>query len=214
MDRLRRGQESRGEIFVLEDETDACEMLSMILIKAGYEVVCFADSSAFLATARKRIPACILLGVFVPGKFGIELLRELHAERYPAPVIVMAGRGNVSLAVSAMKLGAFDFIEKPFQSRELLAGISAALQSYANGPDKFAQLGSLYFPGVEPLSKREREVLEQLVLGASTKEAARSLEISPRTVEDHRSHIMRKLGAKNYADLIRIVMTTPRRLFG
>jgi FixJ family two-component response regulator len=202
--------EGTAEIFVLEDERGVREMLSMLLANAGYRVVCFADASALLATARTRIPACILLDVFVPGKSGLELLAELHTEKYPAPVIIISGRGNITMAVSAMKLGAVDFIEKPFRGCELIARVADALKSYAarhNEPG----LGPLHFPGAEPLSKRELQVLQQFISGASNKEAARALGISPRTVEDHRSHIMKKVGAKNSADLIRIAMRTIRR---
>ncbi|RXH02176.1 response regulator transcription factor [Bradyrhizobium vignae] len=203
--------QSRIELFVLEDERGTREMISMVLTKAGFEVVCFADSDAFLATARKRIPAGMLIDVFVPGKSGIQLLKELQAEKYPAPVIAMSGRGDISLAVSAMKFGALDFIEKPFRGSELLDRITSALQLYEERQRKYAELDLDYFPGAEPLSRRERQVLEHFILGDSNKEAARSLGISPRTVEDHRSHIMRKLGARNYADLIRIVMRTTLR---
>jgi FixJ family two-component response regulator len=213
MDRHPAGQESRAEIFVLEDDRGIRDMLSFVLEKAGYEVVCFADSSAFLATARRRVPACILLDVFLPGKSGIELLRELTAESYPAPVIMMSGRGDIAIAVSAMKLGAFDFIEKPFQGDELVARIRLALQSHAErqSQERRAVLGALHLAGAEPLSRREREVLEQFVTGASTKEVARTLGISHRTVEDHSLQIRRKLGAKNHADLVRIVLRNAHR---
>jgi len=179
----------------------------MLLKKAGYDVVCFADSKALLAAARTRIPACILLDMFVPGRSGLELLEELRGDN-PAPVIMISGHGDVAMAVSAMKLGALDFIEKPFQSRELLARVTAAIELHTERQrqETPSPLRTLYFPGAEPLSKREREVLEQFISGASTKEVARALGISPRTVEDHRSHIMRKLRARNYADLVRIVM--------
>ena len=203
---------SPAEIFVLEDERGVREMLSMVLTKAGYEVVCFADSRAFLATARTRIPACIVLDVFVPGKSGLELLKELQADGYPVPVIMISGRGDVAMAVAAMKLGALDFIEKPFQSCELLARIAGAIEFAERQRQKIpSPLGTLYFPGAEPLSKREREVLEQFLSGASTKEVAWTLGISPRTVEDHRSHIMRKLRARSYADLVRIVISSSQR---
>jgi len=213
MQRPAVGSDPPSEIFVLEDDRGVREMLSILLTKAGYEVVCFADSKAFLAAARTRIPACILLDIFVPGESGLELLEELHGEKYPAPVIMISGRGDVAMAVSAMKFGAFDFIEKPFQGDELLARVTAAIEFHAERQRRETPslLGTLYFPGAEPLSKREREVLEQCISGASTKEVALALGISPRTVEDHRSHIMRKLRARNYADLVRIVMAASRR---
>jgi FixJ family two-component response regulator len=203
---------SHAEIFVLEDERGVREMLSLVLTKSGYEVMCFADSTAFLKTARMRVPTCILLDVFVPGKSGLELLKDLQADEYPAPIIMISGRGDVAMAVSAMKLGALDFIEKPFRSCELLPRITRAIEFYAEHKrqETPSALGSLHFPGTEPLSKREQEVLEQLVSGATTKEVARALGISHRTVEDHRSRIKGKLRAKSYVDLIRIVMSASR----
>jgi FixJ family two-component response regulator len=211
MERHSSGSKSLAEIFVLEEEHGVREMLSMILTKADYEVVCFADSRAFLAAARMRIPACILLDIFVADKSGLELLKELREDRYPAPIIMISGCGDVAMAVSAMKLGALDFIEKPFQCGELLARVTGAIEFAERQRQQTpSALGSLYFPGAKPLSKREREVLEQFISGASTKEVARALGISPRTVEDHRSHIMGKLRAKSYADLVRIVMSASR----
>ena len=211
MERHPSGSKSLAEIFVLEEEHAVREMLSMILTKADYDVVCFADRRAFLAAARMRIPACILLDIFVPDKSGLELLKELREDRYPAPIIMISSCGDVTMAVSAMKLGALDFIEKPFQCGELLARVSGAIEfAKRQRQETPSALGSLYFPGAKPLSKREREVLEQFISGASTKEVARALGISPRTVEDHRSHIMGKLRAKSYADLVRIVMSASR----
>src|SRR5580698_45448 len=170
---------SRGEIFVVDDDPAVRETLSLVLSAGGYEVICFADGAALLAVARSRTPACILLDVHIPGKSGLDILRELHGEDYPAPIFMISGQGDIAMAVSAIKNGALDFIEKPF-------------------------------PGREPLTRREREVLEQFTSGASNKEAGRTLGISPRTIEDHRANIMKKLGAKNAADLVRIVMTAAR----
>ena len=206
------GVKSRSEVFVLEDDRDVREMLSGALTEAGHDVLCFADSCALLALARERIPACILLDVFVPGRSGLELLGELHREQYPAPVLMISGLSDVATAVASIKLGAVDFIEKPLRGPEIVTRVNVAIETQARrqgeGPPC---LGSLHFPGGQPLSKREREVLEQLVAGASTKEAARALGISPRTVEDHRSRIISKVGARNSADLIRIVMAQARR---
>ena len=205
------GVRSRSEVFVLEDDRDVREMLSDLLAEAGYDVICFADSCALLTLARERIPACFLLDVFVPGRSGLELLRELHREQYPAPILMISGLSDVATAVSAIKLGAADFIEKPLRGPEIVSRVNVAIESWARRQgDEPPNLEALHFPGAQPLSKREREVLEQFVAGASTKEAARALGISPRTVEDHRSRIMSKVGARNSADLIRIVMTRAR----
>jgi len=197
---------------VLEDDRGVRDILSTILTEADYEVICFAEGNALLALARTRIPACILLDIFVPGKSGLELLEELHADRYLAPIVMISGHGDVAMTVSAFKLGALDFIEKPFRGPEIVARVSEAIDSYAcrRCEGGGCIIGRLHFRGHEPLSKREQEVLGQFVSGTSTKETARALGLSPRTVEGHRSRIMRKLHAKNCADLMRIVMTAAR----
>ena len=203
---------TRGEIFVVDDDPAVRETLSMVLSAAGYKVICFADGAELLAVARSRTPACILLDVHIPGKSGLDVLRELHGEDYPAPIFMISGHGDIAMAVSAIKNGALDFIEKPFRGSEIVARLDEAIEAYARRQAKApaARIASLHFPGCEPLTRREREVLEQFTSGASNKEAGRHLGISPRTIEDHRANIMKKLGARNAADLIRIVMTTSR----
>jgi FixJ family two-component response regulator len=203
---------SRGEIFVVDDDPAVRETLSMVLSAAGYRVICFADGAALLAVARTRSPSCILLDVHIPGKSGLDILKELHGEDYPAPIFMISGQGDIAMAVSAIRSGALDFIEKPFRGSDIVARLDEAIGAYTRrqAEDSAAKIASLHFPGREPLTRREREVLEQFASGSSNKEAGRRLGISPRTIEDHRANIMKKLGARNAADLIRIVMTTPR----
>jgi FixJ family two-component response regulator len=201
---------SRGEIFVVDDDPAVRDTLSMVLSAGGYEVICFADGAALLAVARNRTPACILLDVHIPGKSGLDILKELHGEDYPAPIFMISGQGDISMAVSAIKSGALDFIEKPFRGTEIVARLNEAIGAYARRHAQNSSIATLHFPGREPLTRREREVLEQFTAGASNKEAGRTLGISPRTIEDHRANIMKKLGARNAADLVRIVMTARR----
>jgi FixJ family two-component response regulator len=205
---------SRGEIFVVDDDPAVRDTLSLVLSAGGYEVICFADGAALLAVARNRTPSCILLDVHIPGKSGLDILRELHGEDYPAPIFMISGQGDIAMAVSAIKNGALDFIEKPFRGTEIVARLDEAIGAYARRQQAQSSLSSsiaaLHFPGREPLTRREREVLEQFTSGASNKEAGRTLGISPRTIEDHRANIMKKLGARNAADLVRIVMTAQR----
>jgi FixJ family two-component response regulator len=205
---------SRGEIFVVDDDPAVRDTLSLVLSTAGYEVICFADGAALLAVSRSRTPAAILLDVHIPGKSGLDILRELHGEEYPAPIFMISGHGDIAMAVSAIKNGALDFIEKPFRGSELVTRLEEAIDAYARRQAQFSgsNIATLHFPGREPLTRREREVLEQFTAGASNKEAGRTLGISPRTIEDHRANIMKKLGAKNAADLVRIVMTAQQRV--
>src|SRR6201992_1804269 len=203
---------SRGEIFVVDDDPAVRETLSIVLSAGGYEVICFADGAALLAVARTRTPACILLDVHIPGKSGLDILKELHGEDYPAPIFIISGQGDIAMAVSAIKNGALDFIEKPFKGNELVARLEEAIEAYArrqaeNAPSKAV---SFHCPGREPLTRRERDVLEQFTGGASNKEAGRALGISPRTLEDHRAHLMTKLVCSDCADLVRIVMMASR----
>lgn len=185
----------------------------MVLSAAGYKVICFADGAALLSVARTRTPACILLDVHIPGKSGLDILRELHGEDYPAPIFMISGQGDIAMAVSAIKNGALDFIEKPFRGSEIVNRLNEAIDAYTRrqAENSASRVASLHFPGREPLTRREREVLEQFTSGASNKEAGRQLGISPRTIEDHRANIMKKLGARNAADLVRIVMTAQRQ---
>src|SRR6185437_536691 len=202
----------RGEIFVVDDDPAVRDTLWMVLSAGGYAVNCFADGAALLSVARSRTPAAILLDVHIPGKSGLDILRELHGEDYPAPIFMISGQGDIAMAVSAIKNGALDFIEKPFRGSEIVARLAEAIGAYARRQGHGASnIATLHFPGREPLTRREREVLEQFTAGASNKEAGRTLGISPRTIEDHRANIMKKLGAKNAADLVRIVMTAQQR---
>jgi FixJ family two-component response regulator len=195
---------SSREIFVVEDDPAVRQTLSVVLSAAGYEVICFLDGDALLATARKRYPLCILLDLHLPGKSGLEILRELSAEHYPAPVFMISGHGTIDLAMQAVRDGAVDFIQKPFRGAELVGRIETALERETTlRASRVGNVPPLNVPGQTALTNREREILTQTLLGKSTKEMSRLYGISPRTVEDHRSNIKRKTGAKTVIELVR-----------
>src|ERR1700694_4437953 len=154
---------SRGEIFVVDDDPAIRETLSVVLSAGGYQVICFADGAALLAVARTRTPSCILLDVHIPGKSGLDILKELHGEDYPAPIFMISGQGDIAMAVSAIKNGALDFIEKPFRGSEIVARLDEAIGVYAcrQAGGSASKVRSMTFPGREPLTRREREVCEQ-----------------------------------------------------
>src|SRR6204780_1791958 len=122
---------SRGEIFVVDDDPAVRETLSLVLSAGGYEVICFADGAALLAVARTRTPSGILLDVHIPGKSGLDVLKELHGEDYPAPIFIISGQGDIAMAVDAIKSGALDFIEKPFRGNAIVARLDEAIGAYA-----------------------------------------------------------------------------------
>src|SRR5712671_82917 len=201
-----------GAVFVVDDDPAVRTTLSTMFARAGHEVTCFADGAALVAAARAGTPLCVILDVHIPGKSGLDILKQLNAQDYPVPIFMMSGQGDIAMAVNAIKNGALDFIEKPFGGKETIARIEEAVEAFARRKpaDHASKISTLNFPGREPLTRREREVLELFSSGASNKEAGRQLGISPRTIEYHRANIMKKLGARNAADLIRIVMTVSR----
>src|SRR5580658_10596636 len=127
---MTEGPPSRGEIFVVDDDAAVRETLSIVLSAGGYEVICFAAGAALLSVARNRTPAAILLDVHIPGKSGMDILKELRGEDYPAPIFIISGQGDITMAVSAIKSGALDFIEKPFRGNEIVTRLSEAIEAY------------------------------------------------------------------------------------
>jgi FixJ family two-component response regulator len=199
------------EIFVVDDDQAVRQTLTTIFSTAGHRITCFADGAALLAATRRQTPACIILDVHVPGRSGLDILKELNADDYPAPIFIMSAQGDIPMAVDAIRHGALDFIEKPFRGSIVVQKVRDAIAATARRSSSAEQaVTDLHFPGREPLTRREREVLACLISGASNKEAARQLGIGPRTIEYHRARLMEKLGARNIADLVRIVMSEGR----
>ncbi|QIB34492.1 response regulator transcription factor [Ancylobacter pratisalsi] len=200
-----------GEVFIVDDDSAVRDALSLVLSLEGYHVRGFSDGAAFLSVARSHVPACIVLDVHMPGRSGLDILKELEADRYPAPIFIISGQGDIPMAVDAIRHGALDFIEKPFDADTVVERVRDAIEAHnRRAGTEPSDLLTAHFPGHDLLTPREREVLVQIASGASNKEAGRVLGISPRTIEVHRARIMEKLGAKNAADLVRIVLKDMR----
>jgi two-component system, LuxR family, response regulator FixJ len=198
-----------SEVFIVDDDLSVRAILAKVLGAEGFLTTGFPDGESFLAEAAGRTPGCVLVDVHLPGCSGIELLKKMDAPRYPAPVLVISGLGDIPTAVEAIRSGALDFIEKPFEPAAVVARVRDAMRAWRNLAAADAIL-ALDFPGRERLTAREREVLGRIAQGASNKEAGRELGISPRTIEVHRARIMEKLSAKNAADLMRVVLAKTR----
>ncbi|MGC2781445.1 MAG: LuxR C-terminal-related transcriptional regulator, partial [Bradyrhizobium sp.] len=139
---------------------------------------------------------------------GIDILKELTDRNYPAPVFIMSGHCSIPMAVQAIKDGAFDLIEKPFDPVEVVVRVRETIDALRSAPTGTAAgILPLQFPGRDLLTAREREILVHIALGQSNKESGRSLGVSPRTIEVHRARVMEKMGARNAADLVRIVFS-------
>jgi two-component system, LuxR family, response regulator FixJ len=202
-----------NEVFIVDDDPTVRDVLSEVFAQAGYRAMSFVDGASFITAARERVPACVILDIYMPDRSGLEILKDLDAPNYPAPIFIASGRGDIATAVEAIKNGAFDFVEKRLDASALVARVRDAVETRA----KLRQKGdgfdskSSSFPGSDLLTPREREVLALIAASATNKEAALNLGISQRTVEIHRAHIMNKLGAKNSVDLARKVMGQERR---
>lgn len=194
------------EVFVLDDDPSLGDLLASLLPVEGYRATCFKDEEAFAAMARSCTPACILLYIHMPRRSGLEILRELDPRAYGAPIMVISDRATVPLVVEAMKLSAFDVLEKPLEPSTIAPRIRAAIEAWRRQEGNAAAPTAMDFPGHGRLTQRERDVLAEIVAASSNKEAAAHLGLSPRTIEVHRAHIMMKLGTKNTVDLIRLIM--------
>lgn len=194
----------KGLIQVVDDEDVVRQSLEAMLGAAGYEVRVYARAEDFIEAVTPHQMGCVVSDVRMPGMDGLSLLRRLRAEGNGSPVVLMTGHGDIALAVAAMKAGAADFIEKPFETEEFLAAIHAAMTGAAVSNMGKAQSAQSARQRLAELTPREHEVLERLVAGRSNKQAAAELGLSSRTVEFHRAHILAKTGARGVPDLVRL----------
>ena len=207
-------QEPAATVFVVDDDAAVRSSLRLLLRSLGYATEAFDSAQAFLSAYRDR-PGCLLLDVRMPGLSGPELQRELNLRGTIIPVVFISGHADVSMAVEAMRCGAFDFLQKPFRDQELIDRVERALRTDS---DRRAQLQERQatHQRLASLTQREHDVLDRVIAGSSNKVIAYHLGISQRTIEVHRARIMEKMRANSLAQLVRMTLPTrakqqPRR---
>lgn len=201
---------NRKLVYVLSDHPSSCAALVAALEAAGYEPVPFIDGNALLAEARRKCPACILLKILTPELDGLKILYELKAAVNSLPaVIVISGDTRTELAFQAGLMGATDFIAAPFAKHDLLERVRKAIEGQSRQREFVTGLN--FFYGSKLLTKRQQQVLDEMLLGKSTKNIAFDLGLSPRTVEDHRALILDKAKVKSTAQLFAAICEAGRK---
>ncbi len=192
-------------VHVIYDDEAIRQSIAFLLQAAKLEVKTYASAMAFLDALPDTASGCVITDVRMPGMSGVDLLRRLKELKISVPVIVITGHGDVALAVEAMKVGAVDFLEKPFDDDVLLASVQSALKRQDGETKRHSE--RLEIEGrLAGLSNRERDVLGGLVAGRANKQIAFDLGISPRTVEIYRANLMNKMKAGSLSDLVRMAL--------
>lgn len=195
----------KGSVYVIDDDPAVRDSLDFLLGSAGFNVTLFDSALTFLETLPSLTFGCVVSDVRMPGMDGIDLLRQLKKEPKTLPIVIMTGHGDIPLAVEAIKLGAIDFLEKPFEDERLVLMISTALSqaaSHSKDESIIADIASR----IASLSLRERQVMDGLVAGLSNKLIARDYNISPRTIEVYRANVMTKMQASSISELVRLAI--------
>jgi FixJ family two-component response regulator len=195
----------RLTIFIIDDDASVRDAVALRLGIEGYRIALFADADAFLAAVEPSWAGCVLADLKLPGTSGLEMQRKLHDRGVRMPVIIITAHGDVESARAAFQAKAVDFLQKPFESDQLLRAVESALAQEGrrlHGEDTRRDDSVR----LERLTPREREVLEQIARGLHAKAIGQVLGISPRTVEVHKARIMEKLEARSVAELVRLVV--------
>lgn len=193
-------------VHIVDDEEQVRKSLAFLLSVSGYAARVHESATAFLAIAPKLSNACLITDLRMPDMSGVELLKRLKAAGAMLPTVVVTGHGDVPMAVEAMKAGAIDFIEKPFEDTVLLEAVGRAIAELEKLQPDSAEAVEVHHR-VESLTDRERQIMHAIVTGLPNKTIAYDLDISPRTVEVHRANVMSKMQARNLPELVRMVLT-------
>lgn len=195
-----------GIVHVIDDDEAMRDLLAFLFKSAKVTVVTYEHAGAFLQGLSDLTDGCVVTDVRMPGVSGLDLLKRLRELRNPIPVIIITGHGDVPLAVEAMKYGASDFLEKPFDDELLLSAVHSALSGRAADQEQSAARAAIE-ERLSKLSARERQVLDGLIVGHANKMIAYDLGISPRTVEIYRANVMTKMEAASLSELVRMALT-------
>ena len=201
----QQSEPQQGVVFIVDDDEALRDSLRWLLESAGLKVETHDSANSFLQSYYPGQSGCLLLDVRMPGMTGLELQEQLESRDVRLPVVIMTGHGDVAMAVRALKAGAMDFIEKPFDDELLLTSIQRALvldteqrKNRATQAEVLARLAHL--------TRREHQVMELVTIGKANKQIASELNVSAKTVEAHRAHVMEKMQAKSLAELVRMSM--------
>ena len=197
--------QARPTVFVVDDDPALRDSLAFLIGTVGLQVEVHSSAEEFLAAYDSRRPGCIVLDVRMPGLSGLELMEHLQRDAFAPPVVLITGHGDIPMAVRALKAGAFDFIEKPFSDQVLLERIQQALQR-----DEVARRDAYTRADIEKrhgrLTPRESQVFDAIVAGKANKVIAGELGLSQKTIEVHRAHVMAKMRAESFADLVKMAV--------
>ena len=194
------------QIALIDDDEAVLDSLRLYFVRQDIKTTCFSSAGGFLRAVEdgERFD-CVVSDVRMPGMSGLDLVNQLNRQGLNVPIILITGHGDIDMAVSAIKIGAFDFIEKPFDENRLLASILNAVEKGRQREHDSTELEALQ-ARFDSLSERQRQVMELAVAGLSNKEIGSQLNISPKTVENHRAWVMERIGARNIAELVRVAM--------
>jgi RNA polymerase sigma factor (sigma-70 family) len=193
----------QGRVYIVDDDNAVRNALRLLFRTAAIEAEAFSSADAFLEDADLTHRCCVVLDIRMPGMTGTALHDELLRRNVRVPIIFITGHGDIPMAVDAMRKGAFDFIEKPFDDEQLLARVREAFELQQKAESR-PEMGSV---PISELSERQREVLQRVLDGKPSRQIAEELEISVKTVEFHRARIMQKLGVRSAAELFRRCLT-------
>jgi FixJ family two-component response regulator len=190
-------------VFIVDDDDSMRQALARLFYSVKLQVEVFASAQEFLKSERPDVPSCLVLDVRLPGLSGLEFQAELAKENIRIPIVFISGHGDIPMSVRAMKAGAMDFLVKPFRDQDLLDAVAAAIHRDQSRREQENEISDLrrHF---ESLTPRERDIMALVAGGLMSKQIAAKFDLSEITVKVHRSHLMKKMGARTVAELVRM----------